>query len=192
MNLDESPVIPPVIQSQYSNSSGLLPLLYGFEELADPLPFLREFYDKVYNLKTAVGACLDVWGRIIGIGRVIEVQYNKPFGFTGSLLAPWNQGQFSNGEKPTSVVLLDEPYRKLLFFKAYANIASSTLADINKFLALVFADRPFGSAWAVDTGIMTMDYRFSFSLTPYERFLLSDSGVAPKPGAVQVTIVENA
>ena len=67
--------------SQYANSPRLLQLIEDFSNNADQTENLDAFYDDIWNLDTAVSYGLDVWGRIVGINRVLQVANVQFFGF---------------------------------------------------------------------------------------------------------------
>lgn len=67
--------------SQYANSPRLLQLIEDFAGYVDPTAKLDAFYDLVMNLDTAQGYGLDVWGRIVGVNRVLKVTNTDYFGF---------------------------------------------------------------------------------------------------------------
>src|SRR5690348_15169237 len=74
------------IISQYANSATLVQLIENLNTYLDPRPLFDQFYDLVWNIDTAQGYGLDVWGRIVGVERTLTI--NTPptyFGFYDSL-----------------------------------------------------------------------------------------------------------
>jgi len=67
--------------SQYANSDTLVALIQSFAGAVDQTQNFDAFYDNVWNLDTAVGYGLDVWGRIVGVNRVLQVANVQFFGF---------------------------------------------------------------------------------------------------------------
>ena len=65
--------ISATIQSQYAASPKIIALAQGFADLIDPEADARLFYDSVFNIDTAQGVGLDIWGRIVGLGRTAEM-----------------------------------------------------------------------------------------------------------------------
>ncbi len=61
--------IVDTLLSQYANSPIIVGLLEGLEECLNPSTTIDAFYDDIFNVLTAKGYGLDVWGRIVGIGR---------------------------------------------------------------------------------------------------------------------------
>ena len=52
------------LASQYANSPALLAVIKGMNDSIDPTARIDDFYRLVWNVDTAVGHGLDVWGRI--------------------------------------------------------------------------------------------------------------------------------
>src|ERR1043166_4995609 len=59
--------------SQYANSPRMMQLLADFYDYIDPVYLDDQFFDLVWNVDTAIGYGLDIWGRIVGVSRVIQV-----------------------------------------------------------------------------------------------------------------------
>jgi len=72
------------LYSQYANSPIIMQLLDYFSQAVDANSAIDSWYDQLWNIETAEGYGLDVWGRIIGIGRVISVQETPYFSFANS------------------------------------------------------------------------------------------------------------
>lgn len=173
--------------SQYGNSDRLTSLL-GSVNIVDPTENFDAFYDWIWNVKTARGYGLDVWGRIVGVGRVLQVPIGQYFGFAeaGITASPFNQDSFYNGEVLTNnYSLTDDAYRKLIYAKALANISDSSIPTINRILRILFPNR--GNCYCTDGQNMTMTYTFKFVLTSVEKAIVSQTGVLPKPAGVALS-----
>ena len=107
--------LQPYILTQYSGSPTIVQLLSDFRDNIDPQADINLFTEKIMNIDTAEGIGLDILGRIIGMSRV--VQYG--------------------GE---TITLTDALYRRLLMYKAFANISDSTMATMNKMLNMLFGE----------------------------------------------------
>lgn len=179
------------ILSQYANSPRLITLIESFNESIDQTRNLDAFYDSVWNIQTATGYGLDVWGRIVGVVRVLQVADVKYFGFNeaGTTGAdPWNQSPFYNGGPLTgNFVLSDSAFRQLIFAKALFNICDGTVKAINNLLMLLFPN--MGNCYVEDLGGMTMTYHFSQPLTPVQSAIVFQSGVLPRPVGVLATVI---
>jgi hypothetical protein len=180
------------IISQYANSDILVQLITDMNEYLDQTINFENFYDYIWNVDTAVGFGLDIWGRIVAVPRTLIIDAPLDvFGFdeTDAYWQPFNQAPFYSGSLvgPDSVyVLSDEYYRKLILTKALANISITSSPALNQLLKNFFADR--GKCYVVDLGSMAMQYTFEFILEPFELSAVTKSGCFPHPSGVTVTI----
>jgi len=177
------------VQKEYSNSPVLLALLDSFDQWVDLEAFTAQFLSYVWDISTAQNFGLDIWGRILGQSRYIQVAQmpGDNFGFDkgatpGTNWKPWNQAPFYGGQTAGTVsfALQDEYYRKLLLVKAAANIASSDCPSINALMRSMFGDR--GKCYVgydINTP-MHIGYHFEFDPTPVEQSIIQ-SGLFPQP-----------
>jgi hypothetical protein len=179
------------IISQYANSTILTTLIGNFFQYIDQTANLDAFYDNIWNIATAVGPGLDIWGRIIGVTRTLFVPGSQRYlGFEEATLSmdPLNVSPFYIGAPLTSnYQLTDNSYRTLLYAKALNNISDGSIPSINTILRTLFPGR--GNCFVVDNLNMTMVYKFNFVLSSVELAILLQSGVLPKPVGVSATIV---
>ena len=177
--------------SQYANSPILLRLLENMSENIDPNADLNDFFNLIWNVDTAQGYGLDVWGRIVAVGRIVTLTtVTASFGFeeAGDEL-PFNQGTFQGGTTLTqSFFLSDTPYRRLILAKALANICDGSTKAINQILINLFSN--YGNCYVVDLGGMAMQLHFSATLSPVDLATIQSTGVIPKPAGVTLTIVQ--
>ncbi|MBA5725489.1 DUF2612 domain-containing protein [Bombella favorum] len=158
--------IRETILAQYANSPALTGIIERFNAAADPRRLIEVFLHDVWNPLTATGWGLDVWGRIVGVGRVIKAELPQFIGFDeaddGSGSArPFNDGVFYAGKSITeNYALTDDAFRQLIFAKAAANISSGSITDINRILMILFGGD--GKVIYVDEGTAAGDY-FGFS-----------------------------
>lgn len=181
----------PTLISQYANSPVITALIADWAENLDADALVDEFYTRVWNIETAEGWGLDVWGRIVGVSRLLLVANDLVFGFEEASTAsaqPFNQGVFYDGG-PTqgNYSLTDAAYRRLILAKAAANICDGSIPAINRVLLLIFPDR--GDCYVTDGLDMTMTYTFDFPLTAVEQAIVLQSGVLPRPAGVSVSMV---
>ena len=108
----------PFVQSQYSASTKMISILESCREHILPDADIVSFFDNIFNIETATGYGLDVWGNIIGVSRFIQDYQDDDITYT----------------------LTDEQYRNLLFYKAGANIMDSTLYSMNYLLKKLYPD----------------------------------------------------
>lgn len=187
------PVFNPLLTviSQYANSPILLKLIDNFFQYVDPTIDIDRFYDLMWNVDTAQGYGLDVWGRIVGVNRVLTVSQGKLFGFDEATTVsadPFNQSPFWTGNPNSSnVSLTDDAFRVLIFAKALANISDGSIPAINQLLINLFPG--LGNCYVTDGLNMTMTYTFEFALTDVQLAIVQNSGVLPKPTGVLATVV---
>ncbi len=183
--------IDRTIISQYSNSPTLVQLIHNLDDYIDPRTDIDTFYSFVWNVDTAQGFGLDIWGRIVGVGRELNLILNDYFGFKEGTpgVFPFNEAPFYNGAGLTSVfTLADDAYRKLILTKALFNIVSTNAPSVNQLLQNLFSDR--GVAYVLDMGGMEIQYTFEFELTQVEYAIVTQSGAIPVPAGVEATYVE--
>lgn len=181
------------IISQYAQAPTLTRLIHNMDEYVDPRVKMAEFYDFVWNVDTAVGFGLDIWGRIVGVSRLLRIPGNDPIvGFDNADVPPdWqpmSQGRFSRGDTTGQAFRLpDDAYRTLILTKALANIVATTARSLNQLLHNLFPSR--GRVYVRDLGGMAMQFVFNFSLTPTEYAILTQSGVLPHPAGVFYSVI---
>lgn len=152
--------------------------------------FQDAFFDGVFNLETAKGFGLDVWGRILAKDRYLKLDEAEHLGFDEGDQAgdwyPFDDGTWFDGESVNSNYRLgDDAYRLILLMKAFANISQTTIPNLNRILMTIFGDR--GHVYVVDMGNMAIKVVFNFPLTSYEKSVI-ESGVFPHPGGVEITM----
>jgi hypothetical protein len=207
------------VLSQYANSPILTQLILNLDSYLDQTSNFDAFYDAIWNIDTAQGHGLDIWGKIVGVNRVLQVQDVNWFGFAEASPSSFTfgQGSFYSGAPLTSnYALSDEAYRQLIFAKAASNITNGSIPAINRILMTLFPNRGnayvtegsqsgswFGFAESVNAqgfnqasfysgssiSTMTMTYTFTFQLTPVELAIVEQSGVLPKTTGVQASVV---
>lgn len=181
------------VVSEYANSPVLTTLIGDFDTYVDQTQNFDAFYDMIFNVATAQGAGLDIWGRIVGVTRTLNIPGDLQFfGFqeAGIGANPFNTQPFYTGQQITNnFVLADDAYRILIFAKALANISDGSIPAINQILLNLFPNR--GNCYVTDGLDMTMTYTFNFLLTPVELAIVAQSGALPKPTGVQLTVVQN-
>lgn len=174
--------------SQYQNSPTLLRLVHNMSEYIDRRTDFAAFYQFVWNVDTAVGFGLNIWGRIVGVSRLLQIPGGDSIvGFDNADVpydwTPMSEGRFAReGEATTTYELPDDAYRVLILTKALANIATTTGPALNQLLRNMFPGR--GRAFVRDLGGMAMRFVFNFQLTPVEYAILTQSGVLPHPAGV--------
>jgi len=181
------------IISQYANSPSLVQLIHNMDEYIDPRVNIDTFFSYVWNVDTAVGFGLDIWGRIVGVSRLLKIPNDlDTFGYINDNIPadwqPFNQGTFATGAETTQAYYLPDPtYRTLILTKALANIVATTAASLNQLLRNLFPGR--GRTYVLDQGGMSMVFVFEFEISQAEYAILTQSGALPHPAGVQYSVV---
>lgn len=177
--------------SQYANSPVIPDMILAFNAALDQTENMDNLFDLVWNIDTAQGYGLDVWGRIVGVSRTLQLPpagtaylgFNEAAGsWTG-----FGQGGFYSGGGVTSNFVLSDPdFRILILAKAAGNISDGSIPSLNKILLGLFPGR--GACYVVDNLDMTMVLKFSFHLSAIELSIVQTSGALPIPCGVAVSI----
>lgn len=181
--------ISQTILSQYANSPALCGIIDAWNQALDPAAQIDQWYALVWNVKTAQGYGLDVWGRIVGVSRVLSIESVDYLGWReandlteeGFDQAPW----YSGSDATSNYRLSDDGYRQLIYAKAFANISDGSVLSINTILTTLFAGQ--GDAYVRDNGDMTMTYVFRFVPTDVQVSIIQNSGVLPRPAGVGIS-----
>jgi hypothetical protein len=152
------------VVSQYSNSPTILALIESFNAAVDPSADIDNFLTRVWQVDTAQGFGLDIWGRVVGVSRII----------------PTNP----------ATVLTDAQYLELILLKALSNISRASSYSINTLLMDWMAGR--GRAYVNDLGNMEIRYMFEFVLAPFEIDIITQSGIFLRPAGVGGWMVNTA
>ena len=144
------------VASQYGDSPTILALIESFNAAVDPSEDIDNFYVWVWDVATAQGFGLDIWGRIVGVTRTI----------------------------PTSpaTVLTDAQFLQLILLKALSNISRASSYSINTLLLDWMQGR--GRTYVNDLGNMLIRYMFEFALAPFEIDIITQSGIFLRPAGV--------
>lgn len=188
--------------SQYANSPTILQLVQNLNQYIDQSTNFANFYNFVWNVDTAVGFGLNIWGKIVGVSRLLQIPNTTDYvGFDNGTRSPpdWENmgsdqppqpavgGAMYTGFNATTTYLLgDDAYRQLILAKAFANIAATTAPAINTILQNLYGK---GTAWVLNTGPMAISYNLNFKPSAIQLAILQQSGVIPTPPGVSVTIV---
>lgn len=147
--------VEQTIASQYANSPIITSLIESMNAAIDPSKDIDNFYIWVWDVATAQGFGLDIWGRIVGVSRTLQTT--------------------------PATVLDDLDYRSLIMLKALSNISAATSPSINTLLLNWLGNV---RAYVSDLGNMEMLLQFEFELTPIQLAILQHSGIFPRPTGV--------
>ena len=130
------------VLSQYANSPTLTTMLVNYARAADQTENLNNFFDFIWSVVTAQGYGLDVWGRIVGVNRIIQVwrKGEDYFGFDQAVpgVQSWNLGLgaggaflggvlYSGNALTSAFSLSDTAFRQLILAKAAANVSNGSI-----------------------------------------------------------------
>lgn len=181
--------VSQTILSQYANSPAICSFIEAWNQMLDPATQIDDWYSLVWNVQTAQGYGLDVWGRIVGVSRILSISASEHLGFReandlteeGFDQAPWYRGV----DATSNYRLSDNGYRQLIYAKALANISDGSILSLNKILTTLFAGQ--GDAYVQDNADMSMTYVFKFVPTDVQVSVIQNSGVLPRPAGVSVS-----
>jgi hypothetical protein len=187
--------------SQYLNSPTINSLLSSYSDAVEPSIDILNFYNNIWNVATAVGNGLNIWGEIVGVSRYLSTSATVSyFGFEEGLSGstgsqPFNQAPFYVGQTSTSTYTLsDEQYRRLILVKAAFNISNNTVPSINELLRIEFGtptlggSEPYGQAWVIDNLNMSLTYYLDFTPSSAQLAIITNSGVFPRPAGVELIL----
>lgn len=178
--------------SQYANSDRIDSMIQSFNAALDQTENMQNLFDFVWNVDTAQGYGLDVWGRIVGVSRALALPATAGnFGFNeaNSWTGFGQGGFFSGGGISPNLLLSDADFRLLILAKAATNITDGSIPSINAILLALFPLR--GKCYVADGLNMSLTYTFQFPLNPVEVAIVQASGVLPNPAGVVVNVVHS-
>ena len=208
------------ILSQYAASPVITGLIERFNLATDATADFEAFLLNVFDVSTAVGAGLDIWGKIVGVSRQLDIPSALPFfGFSEAIdplnptggPQPFGQAPFYNSafSSATTYSLSDDYYRRLILAKAATNIGDLTIPKLNQLLSDILDLRPeiTGSiigidplpwtlsapaqrAYVMDFGNMRMSVVCEFYLSQVQEAIILKSGVFPRPSGVGLFLVQ--
>ena len=75
--------VSDTLLEQYASSPTIVGMINSMNLAIDPSVDIQNFYTNIWNIKTAVGYGLDVWGNIVGVGRILKIpSTGQVFGFS--------------------------------------------------------------------------------------------------------------
>lgn len=177
--------------NEYADSDELVQMIGEFNAAVDPTENFDSYYDWIFNVLTAQGYGLDIWGSIVGAPRTLPVTgtTGQPtFGFneSGNDWVGFGQAPFTQGAAlGNNVTLTDLQYRPLVLAKAATNIWDGSIPKLNAILLALFQGR--GTPYVRDGLNMGLTYVFSEVLTNLDLAVIN-SGVLPQPAGVVINI----
>jgi hypothetical protein len=190
-SIGDIPAWNPWVQviRQYANSARIDEVILSFNDAMDQTENLSNLYDFIWNVDTAVGYGLDVWGRIVGVSRTLKLPGTVTYiGFeeANSWTGFGQDGFYSGGGVSNNYVLSDSDFRTLILAKAACNITIGAIPAVNQILLTLFPNR--GACYVADGLNMQLTYTFKFALNPIELAIIETSGVLPSAAGIAVNI----
>lgn len=148
--------------SRFADKPIIISLISSFNAAMDQTANLDAFLQYIWDVRTAVGNGLNIWGKIVNVSRVIP---SAP-----ASLPP--------------ITLDDTDYQTLILVKAAANIGNVTVPTLNKLLQQIFAGS--GLVFVQDNLNMTLTYVFLFNPSIEQLAIIENSGAMPRPAGVLV------
>lgn len=175
------------IYAQYADKPKAVAWYNITPAMAQPLFDTFDAVRMSYDIDTAVGAQLDVIGRIVVIDRGFEsfVVFDPDTYFGGSGDACQFGGidsQFESTGDVLSQEVSDAIFRVLIRAKIAKNNNDATLDGIASALSFITESSPIR---VVDNENMTMSVSFGSELTDIERFVFNTFDVVPRPQGVR-------
>jgi len=183
--------VEKTIISQYANSQTIVQLISNFNQYIDQSVNIDNFLSYVWDVSTAQGFGLDIWGRIVGVNRNLTLPSTPDsFGYqeSGNTWQPWGQSPFYATGTTSTYALSDDAFRTLILVKALSNISSSTIPALNQLLMNLFSGR--GRCYVNDLGEMQIRYTFEFALEDWELAIITNSGAFPRPSGVYASVMQ--
>lgn len=177
--------------SQYANSPVITALVGSLNYALDRKAAINAFYRMIWDVESARGIGLDIWGRIVGVTRSLYVSDSLFLGFSASSDAvPFGTGIFwGAGRLTPNFKLTDIAYRRLILAKAALNITDCSVPAINAILRALFPD--YGNVYVRDNGDMTLTYVFGSALSKVDYAIVSQSGALPRPVGVSFDVEQS-
>lgn len=164
--------------SQYANSPKYVSLYNGLTELFNNAKTIEDWFNVVYNLNTAEGFGLDIWGKILNQGRQFSYDDN------GTTVNVYLGGEQTVGGITYSADYMENMYRTVLFLKALSNVTNCSLASLNNLLQFYYKNR--GVVYVMEYPPMEIKYIFEFYVSDLEKAIFI-TGIMPRPTGVGVS-----
>lgn len=155
---------------------------------------LIEVFNDAFDLDLAIGAQLDILGRIIGLSRTVPFVVPKIyFSYEGNPNGKtYNQAPMLDETQVlfTDLELNDTDYRKFLKAKVSKNFASNTIASDEKISTNAALNFLFdGGAYAQDNFNMTFDVLIENTVDTSLLTFINALDLIPRPATVGVNFV---
>lgn len=164
--------------SQYANSPKYVSLYNGLTELFNNAQTIEDWFNVVYNINTAEGFGLDMWGKILNQGRQFSYDDN------GTTVNIYLGGEQTIDGITYDAEYMENMYRTVLFLRALSNVTNCTIASLNNLLQFYYKNR--GGVYVLEYNPMEIRYVFEFYVSKLEKAIFT-TDVMPKPTGVGVS-----
>ncbi|MBR2526604.1 DUF2612 domain-containing protein [bacterium] len=164
LNYDPSVDLTKHIFWQYNNAPAINSLINTKQNWfnKNQTEFWNDWVKNVLNITTANDYGLSIWGALLQVPRVYNVEGDD-------------------------ITLTTNQYRTVLLARLKLLHTRATVPEINKLLKFLFGQ--YGKAYVVDNFDMTITYRFNFNLSALQLAVLQNVTLLPRPAGVQAVIV---
>lgn len=161
--------------SQYANSPIFVKLTNGINEQLSNAKTMEDWYRLVFNLRTAQGYGLDIWGKILNQGRRFSYLDSND-----NVIDVYLKGEQTVEGVHYTATEIEELYRTVLFFKAFSYVTNCSIKNLNDLLQFFFIDK---MVYVYEIGVMEIEVVFRFFLKKLEKAIFT-SELFPKPTGV--------
>lgn len=180
--------LPDRIYAQYRNKPSALAWYNITRSLAAELGSPTNAVRVMYNIDTAVGAQLDIIGRIVVVDRAFTGQIALDPGLFAS--AANNPDEFGDTEAVFAALFVDQDnqmsddlYRLVIKAKILKNNSSATIEEILFGCNFLIPNADF--LRVTDNENMSFSIEFYGAITPLQRYALLNAELVPKPQGVR-------
>ena len=161
--------------AQYANSPVIVKLTEGIKEQLDNTKTIDDWFRVVFDLRTATGFGLDIWGKILNQSRRFQFLDEND-----NLVDVYLEGAQTVDGVAYTAEQMEELYRDVLFFKAFSYITNCTIKSMNDLMRFYFEDKV---VFVYEIGTMAIEVVFRFFVNKLEKAIFA-SELFPKPTGV--------
>lgn len=169
--------------AQYANSPTIVNLVNGINEQLNNAQTIEDWFRLVFNLKTAQGYGLDIWGKILNQSRRFKyIDENE------QEQEVYLQGAQTIGGVSYTSEQIEEKYRMILFFKSFSYSSNHTISSLNNLLNFFFQEQlndEKKTVKVIDYGTMVIEVFFNFFVEKLDKAIIM-SDLFPHPTGVKV------
>ena len=161
--------------SQYANSPVIVNLVNGVVEQINNAQTIDDWFRIVFDLRTATGFGLDLWGKILNQSRRFQFLDEN-----NNVVDVYLQGEQTVDGVHYTDAQMEDMYRTVLFFRAFSYITNCSIKSMNELLQFYFKEK---SVYVYEIGTMEIEVVFRFFINKPEKAIFA-SELFPKPTGV--------